>query len=100
MSRRSEPNGLSYRWRRDGIHIPNATNSTLLLSNVQFADSGTYPLSITNLASARLATVSQDAVVTVLADFDKDRMADLWEAANGFATNNAADASSMAMATA
>ena len=40
-----------------------------------------------------LATVSQDAVVTVLADFDKDRMADLWEAANGFATNNAADAS-------
>ncbi|MBI4662430.1 MAG: lamin tail domain-containing protein [Verrucomicrobia bacterium] len=83
---------LSFRWRRDGVSLSNGTNDTLILTDVQLGDAGTYTVAITNIASARIALVSQDAPVFVWADFDKDRMADLWEAAHGFATNYAADA--------
>src|SRR5437879_5823909 len=33
---------LSYQWRRNDTDINDATNATLLLANVQFADSGNY----------------------------------------------------------
>ena len=83
---------LSYRWRRDGVNIPNATNAVFNLNSVQLEDAGNYSVVITNIASGRINIVSQEAPLLVFADFDKDRMADIWEIANGFATNNAADA--------
>ena len=83
---------MIFRWLHDGVNIVGATNSILTLTNAQFTDAGIYSVLITNLASARIVTASSDARLLVLADFDKDRMADLWEAANGYATNNASDA--------
>lgn len=83
---------LSYRWRRDATTLPFGTNATLVLANVQLSDAGSYSVLITNVASARTPAISLDAPLLVFADFDKDRMADVWEAANGLATNNAADA--------
>jgi hypothetical protein len=81
-----------YRWRRDGANLPAGTNALLVLTNVTLADAGLYGVIVTNLASARIPTLSQDVSLFVFADFDRDRIADLWEAANGLATNNVADA--------
>jgi lysophospholipase L1-like esterase len=39
---------LKYQWRKNGIALPNATNSFLLLSNLQASDAGTYALQATN----------------------------------------------------
>jgi hypothetical protein len=83
---------MSYRWLRDGTVRAGATNSLLTLSNVQLGDAGKYSVIVTNIASARTPTFSSEAFLIVLADFDRDRMADLWEIANGFSTNNANDA--------
>jgi hypothetical protein len=83
---------LHYRWRRDSATLPFRTNATLVLANVQLSDAGAYSVLITNVASVRTPAISQDAPLLVFADFDKDGMADVWEAAHGLATNNAADA--------
>ena len=39
---------LSYQWRKDGADIPNATNTSLVLSNLQPASAGDYALFVTN----------------------------------------------------
>jgi hypothetical protein len=39
---------LKYQWRKNGIALSNATNSFLLLSNLQASDAGTYALQATN----------------------------------------------------
>ncbi len=33
-----------YQWQRDGLDIPNATNTTLTITNLQFSDTGSYQL--------------------------------------------------------
>ena len=33
---------FSYQWRRNGVNLPGATNSTLTIPNVQAADGGSY----------------------------------------------------------
>ena len=85
---------MTYRWRRNGItlatFITNAHASTFILTNVQMGNAGNYTAAISNPAGN--APVSSNAVLAVLADFDRDGMADLWEAAHGFNTNSAADA--------
>jgi hypothetical protein len=50
-------------WKRDGSSIPNATNATLALSNLQLVDAGSYALYATNSAGA---TNTAAAVLTVL----------------------------------
>lgn len=85
-------NPLSFKWRKDSINIPNATNSVFALKSAQLEDTGIYSVLITNLASGRVGTVSLDMPLFVFTDFDRDRMADIWEMENGLATNNAADA--------
>jgi len=85
---------MTYRWRRNGVNVTvvttNATTSTFVLTNVTLAHAGNYTAAISNPAGN--APLSATAVLTVLADFDRDRMADLWEVAYGFDTNSAADA--------
>ena len=83
---------LSYRWRRDGTSIAGATNSVLSFPKAQLGDTATYSVVITNIVSARTLTTSDDAFLVVLADVDKDRIADLWETANGLSATNAGDA--------
>jgi lysophospholipase L1-like esterase len=39
---------LKYQWRKNGVALSNATNSFLLLSNLQASDAGTYALQATN----------------------------------------------------
>jgi uncharacterized repeat protein (TIGR03803 family) len=39
---------LAYQWRFDGASIPGASNSSLLLTNVQYANAGNYSVYITN----------------------------------------------------
>jgi uncharacterized repeat protein (TIGR01451 family) len=58
---------LYYQWRFGNVPIPNATNRTLLLTNVQVADSGDYSVVITNQYGS---VTSSNATVTVLSELD------------------------------
>ena len=53
---------LKYQWRRNGAVITNATASTLVLTNLQSAQAGTYSVRVTNAFGAVL---SSNAVLTV-----------------------------------
>jgi hypothetical protein len=53
---------LSYQWSFNGTGIPNATNSTLTLANVQPANAGSYSVLVTNVGGA---TPSSDAALIV-----------------------------------
>ena len=82
---------IGYRWRKNGATITGASGRTFTLRNVQLSDSGArYSVVVTNLSPT--PKVSDDATLIVLADFDGDHIADVWEAANGLSTNNVADA--------
>jgi len=53
---------LKYQWRRDGITLPGATGSTILLTNVQLTEAGVYSVRITNAFGVAL---SSNALLTV-----------------------------------
>jgi hypothetical protein len=83
---------ISYRWRKNGLtYVPlGVATATLTMTNVQLTNAGNYTVVITNISS--LGLLSATAVLTVLADTDGDHIPDVWEIANGFNTNSAADA--------
>ena len=82
---------IGYRWRKNGNTIPGALARTFTLSSVKLTDSGArYSVVVTNLSPT--PKVSGEATLIVLADFDGDHIADIWETANGLSTNNASDA--------
>lgn len=54
---------IAYQWRHGGTAIPDATNSTLLLDHVQFADAGIYSVSVSNSFGG---VVSSNAELRVL----------------------------------
>lgn len=56
------PGPLCYQWQFDGVPINGATNSFLLLSNVQLTDAGSYTVAVTNPGGS---TSSQPAFLTV-----------------------------------
>ena len=56
---------LSYQWRFGGTDISRATNTTLILTNVQASQAGSYTVLVTNLFSSIL---SSNAVLTVTLD--------------------------------
>ncbi len=58
---------LHYQWRFGSTAIPNATNRTLVLTNLQVADSGDYSVVITNQYGS---VTSSNATVTVFSDLD------------------------------
>ena len=89
VSATGSPPPLGYRWRRNGSTVVVQTNTTLILTNVQLNQAGTYTVVATNLAGAVL---SSNAVLVVLADTDHDGLADRWEIAHGLNTNDIADA--------
>ena len=53
----------SYQWRKDGEDIPDATDPTLTIDPVTFADAGVYDVVITNLCGV---VISDPALLTVL----------------------------------
>lgn len=54
---------FSYQWRHNGVILPGATNTTLILTNVQTAQAGLYQVRVTNLVSK---VMSQEAALCVL----------------------------------
>lgn len=44
----NNPPPIYYQWRKNGVDIPGATGSTLLLSNVQVVDAGNYSVFVNN----------------------------------------------------
>ena len=61
---------MAYRWQRNGVDLPGATNTTLTFLNAQPADSGSYQVWISNAVGSicsRAATLSVLAppVITV-----------------------------------
>ena len=59
----SNPSGATFRWLKNGLEIPGASESTLTLRNVTPADAGNYSAVITNSAGSVTTSV---ALVTVL----------------------------------
>ncbi len=58
---------LKYQWRRNGVSLPGTTRSTLVLTNLQPAQAGTYSVRITNafgiaLSSNALLTLNRPPV--------------------------------------
>ncbi|MBC8097321.1 MAG: hypothetical protein H7Y43_16065, partial [Akkermansiaceae bacterium] len=58
----SGPAPIQFQWRRNGRAIPDATNATLALMNVQVFDRGDYSVVVSNSAGA---TVSPEARLSV-----------------------------------
>jgi hypothetical protein len=57
---------ITYRWRHNGRPIPNATNATLTLDNVQQSDTGQYVVIVSHqLPGGRFVTSSSPAVLIV-----------------------------------
>ena len=56
-------NAVSYQWRKDGLLINDATNTTLALTNLILSDAGNYDVDVTNIYGA---AISSKAVVQVL----------------------------------
>jgi hypothetical protein len=85
---------LTYRWIRNGVGIQTSTVPILVLTNVQIPIPNPIPLrcAVTNLATGAGGVNSTNVQLTVLADFDRDGMADAWEVQYGFNTNSVADA--------
>ena len=54
---------LLYQWRFNGTDLPGATNATLVLTNVQLANAGSYTVVVTDQIGS---ATSQPAVLTVL----------------------------------
>jgi hypothetical protein len=85
---------FGYRWRRNGVDVtPFGASPSLVLTNVQPADSGSrFECVVTNAAN-RAGSISSPASLTVLTDGDGDRLPDGWESAHGLNPFNPADAS-------
>lgn len=54
---------IRLQWTRDGVPIPNATNSTLSLTNLDFVDAGAYRLEASNPVSKATSDPAALAVV-------------------------------------
>jgi pectate lyase len=55
---------IGYQWNKNGIPIPGATSSTLILTNVQVADDGSYTLTATNSVGTATSNPAQLTVMT------------------------------------
>ena len=71
---------FTYQWRRGGVDIPNATNATLTITNVQAADAGSYTVYIQNALGN---SVSPPGTLTVEDIPFTDVMTPAWRLTNG-----------------
>jgi hypothetical protein len=88
---------VTYRWRRGtGFIVTNILNAHvdfLTVTNVQpIAQLTNFLVVVYNPARPASPLLSTVASLTILADFDTDGLPDAWEAASGFPTNSAANA--------
>jgi hypothetical protein len=84
---------LFYRWISNNSAFVVTTEPFLVLTNVQPRTPPTlFRVVVTNIAGTTTAINSTNVTLLVLADNDRDGMADIWEAQYGFNTNSAADA--------
>jgi len=81
---------LSYQWWFNGTNlVAGATNATLVLTNVQLSQSGSYHVRVANLVGE---VFSQPAILTVVnPDSDGDGIPDEWEIAHGLNPQDGAD---------
>ncbi len=49
---------LTYQWSKDGVEITGATNSTLTLTGVQYANAGNYTVKVNNVLNTPVTSVS------------------------------------------
>jgi hypothetical protein len=86
---------ITYRWRRGASFVATNVANThvdfFTATNVQPGSSATL-FAVINSPARSNALVSSTVTLQVQADFDTDGLPDVWELANGFETNNAADA--------
>ena len=54
---------LSYQWQLNGTNLTGATDSLLVLANVQFTNAGTYSVVVTNLAGSVTSSNAQLIVI-------------------------------------
>ena len=71
---------LTYQWQFDGANIANATNGTLVLSNVAASNSGNYRVVVSN--SVGTAT-SGNALLTVTPVANTGQMTNIWNLVPG-----------------
>ena len=53
------PNPLRYQWQFNSANVPGATNSTLIVTNVQWSDEGNYTVAVYNAAGAARAATAR-----------------------------------------
>lgn len=63
---------LRYQWQFQGADIPNATNTTLTLLNVQLAGQGEYRVTVTNLIGTATATATLTVGTPVISLHDAE----------------------------
>ena len=86
---------INYGWRQGGTILTNmllnSHTSFFTLRNLQASHAGSYRVALTNFSSPT-AVITTNAVLSVLADADRDLMADAWETNFSLVTNSPADA--------
>ncbi|MDR3456038.1 MAG: immunoglobulin domain-containing protein [Verrucomicrobiae bacterium] len=60
---------LAYQWLLNGTNIPNATNTSLILSNIQLANAGNYQLLVSNSINTALSLPAPVTVISNSAPF-------------------------------
>jgi uncharacterized repeat protein (TIGR01451 family) len=87
----ASPSPLSYQWYFNLTNLlARATNTSLLLTNVQASNTGQYHAVVTNSAGSVTALVGTLSVT--LRDSDRDGMPDDWETAHGLNPADGTDA--------
>jgi alpha-tubulin suppressor-like RCC1 family protein len=51
----TSPTPVTYAWSLDGTNIPDATNSSYIISNAQASDAGSYQLTVSNLTGSAVS---------------------------------------------
>ncbi len=64
----NDGSSLSYQWQKDGVNVAGATDSTLVLSNVDSGDTGRYSVVVTDNSNQGTITNEASAAVVVVDD--------------------------------